>query len=136
MLIILYYNTLLFKGRVSVKKYPESRFNTLTKKAFDKSCFVIQKSTINAIYMEFNKSWANEIQFLWKVVNKKDRVSCVINQKSKFEYLKQYMSKIQWYDLTVSYMMSKEDEYKHLLGLLMKQKKIHYLTLWINTLNL
>ena len=138
----MFYNTLMFRGKVMVRKYPESRFNTLTKKAFDKPCLVILKNTLNSIYIEFNKTIMNEIMFLSKIVNKKDRVSWVIKEKTKLYALRNLMpskksvDNIQWYDLTVSYMMSNEGEYKYLINLLIKQKELHYLTIWINTLEI
>ena len=132
MIEVLFYNTLLFRGQVQVKKFPESRFNSLTKKAFEHSCLVIPKIKLKNIFIDHTRLMIKELPFLSMVCNKKDRISLFINQKGKFDVVKNYMHKIQWYDLTVSYMLSKEDDFTYLLNVLRKQRKLHYLTLWID----
>ena len=64
---ILNYNTLLLRGKVMVKKYPESRYNTITKTPFSNPCFIIPKKNLSAVYIEHSRAFIKEGQFLDKL---------------------------------------------------------------------
>ena len=50
-----------------VKKYPESRYNTITKTPFSNPCFIIPKKNLSAVYIEHSRAFIKEGQFLDKL---------------------------------------------------------------------
>ncbi|CAI2385519.1 unnamed protein product [Moneuplotes crassus] len=132
---LLFVNTIFFKGSVRVNRYPGSRMNSMTKKPFQKPCFIIPKQNLQKVFIEHTKALVKEIHFLASVCNKREKVSGDCNSPTKFEVMRNYMHKIQWHDLTISYMANKEDEYVYIMSFLKKQKKLSYLTLWISNID-
>ena len=120
-------------GDVTVTSYNDIPVNSLTKTGTSTPWIVIMKPHILRAFMDHKKVLSSQIQFLREVTKDTNRLSCDINNEGKFEFMKSYMHKFNWHDLTVSVELTKQKDRVYLIQTLAKQKHLKYLRLVIRS---
>ena len=87
------------------------------------------KPQIEKVFIDHKKELSSQLGFLKEITIHSNRISCNINSEPMFDFMKNYMHKFNWHDLTVSVELDKQKDRKYLLSMLTRQKHLNYLRL-------
>ena len=126
------YSIMHIVGLKTIKCFNDNANNSLTKVKATSPSIVVPKNLISNMFIDHKKSLSNQIPYIKEVGGDVGRLFCDVNNWSKFEFMKCYMHKFNWEDLTISVDLNKSS-WTYLLGFLVKQTGLKYLRLVIRS---
>ena len=116
-------------GDISVTSYVDIPSNSLTKMPSTTPWIVIMKPLIQKAFIDHKRVLSSQFEFLKEVTNSTNRLSWNIYWEAMFDFMKKYMHKFNWHDLSVSVELDKQEDRLYLLTTLKRQKHLAYLKL-------